>query len=379
MNEIRAIIDELLSNYGTDIHSDRRRFVALLKDYLPRWSHHWGYRLLILSVQAGLLDKLIAQAAVLPANLLLENHSRALSESYQIMPDAARWTIETWIHCFELNLPPAKRKKRATAPPQVRKPPPLVAAAPMPKASVRPVAITPVAPPTADQRAFRNGLGMEFVRIDPGHFRMGSPLQETDRDGIETPHEVSLSRTFYLQATTVTQDQWLQVMGTNPSDFSGGNLPVEKVSWDLCQQFIAALSRQEPFRYRLPTEAEWEYAARAGSSGAYFFGQSPARLEDYAWIESNAGGKTHPVATRAPSPWGLYDLYGNVREWCSDWYGPYGENPQQDPAGPAQGSTKICRGGSFKFSHKSCRSASRQLIPPRVGSNDLGLRLVLEL
>ena len=150
---------------------------------------------------------------------------------------------------------------------------------------------------------------------------MGSPSGESNRDSDEKQHRVTLTREYYMQTTEVTQGQWRKVMGSNPSKFTncGDNCPVEKVSWEDCQQFIQKLNGMEGTRkYRLPTEAEWEYAARAGTTGAY-----AGDLDAMAWYDDNSGGKTHAVGGKSPNAWGLYDMHGNVYEWCQDWKGNY--------------------------------------------------------
>lgn len=360
MEPIRAGIVSLLQHFGSEVYRDRRRFIGLLKDFLPGQNQHWQLRLLILTIQTGLLDKLIQQAEALPPALLLESHARALSEGWQIQPVAARWTIETWMICFELQLPPARRHR----PPAVQAP-----IAPLPA----------VPPPDRQQQHFLNGLDMAFVRLEAGSFRMGSPPDEAGRDMNEQAHEVRLTRTFFLQTTPVTQAQWQRVLGENPSAFVDPERPVDSVDYQACQRFIERLNRLEPFRYRLPTEAEWEYAARAGSGSAYCFGPDEDRLAAHAWYAANSDGATRPVASREVNPWGLYDLYGNVREWVSDWFGMYSPAPQTDPSGPASGSYRISRGGSWRLEARFCRSACRRLTRPAETSADLGLRLALDL
>ena len=148
---------------------------------------------------------------------------------------------------------------------------------------------------------------------------MGSPSSEPKREKDEKQHRVTLTKGFYMGATEVTQSQWKAIMGNNPSYFKGDNRPVEKVSWDDCQEFIRELNLQEGGnKYRLPTEAEWEYTCRAGTTTRFCFGDSESRLGDYAWYSSNSSSKTHPVSRKKPNVWGLYDMHGNVWEWCED-------------------------------------------------------------
>jgi len=219
-----------------------------------------------------------------------------------------------------------------------------------------------------------NSIGVEFVLIPAGTFIMGSEDGESD----ERPtHQVTISRPFYLGKYEVTQGQWQAVMGNNPSLFQGdAKLPVERIWWSEVQDFIGKLNAREGGnRYRLPTEAEWEYAARAGSTSTYSFGNEVARLEEYAWYRDNSGGKTHPVGQLKPNAWGLYDMHGNVMEWVQDWYGRYTAEPVTNPQGPASGSHRMRRGGAWNSLAAVCRSANRYSVP---GFRDdfLGFRLV---
>lgn len=160
-----------------------------------------------------------------------------------------------------------------------------------------------------------------FISIKPGKFLMGSPVTEKDRFDDETQREVTISKEFEIADAPVTQAQWKEVMGSNPSYFKGDDHPVECVSWEDAQKFIQKLNEsQSEYTYRLPTEEEWEYCARAGTTTAYFFGDDPKDLPKYAWFYENSENRTHPVKQKLPNPWGLYDVCGNVWEWCQDWY-----------------------------------------------------------
>jgi formylglycine-generating enzyme required for sulfatase activity len=239
-----------------------------------------------------------------------------------------------------------------------------------------PVRLEPVKEPEPRlPPVFRNRIGMGFVLIPDGEFQMGS----TDGYDNERPvHLVRISKPFYLGKYEVTQRQWQAVMGENPSHFMGNlDLPVEQVSWEVAQKFVAKLNERESGeRYRLPTEAEWEYAARAGSTTAYSYGNDSGRLGEYAWYDGNADGKTHPVGERKPNKWGLHGMHGNVWEWVQDWYGEYAAEAVTDPAGPAAGSSRVVRGGSWLNSARYCRSALRTLWHPGARHGYLGLRLV---
>ncbi|MCX5825736.1 MAG: formylglycine-generating enzyme family protein [Deltaproteobacteria bacterium] len=226
-------------------------------------------------------------------------------------------------------------------------------------------------------------LNAKFVLIPAGMFMMGSPEDEPWRAGNETLRQVTISKPFYLQTTPVTQGQWEKVMGENPLWVTGDdNFPVEKVSWNDVQKFIRKINEMEGTeKYRLPTEAEWEYACRAGSTTAYCFGDDPGRLNEYAWYADNSGDKTHPVGRKKPNDWGLYDMHGNVGEWVQDryddddWdYPPSGL--VTDPPGPSSGSSRALRGGSGHSYAGVCRSANRDITFPDRRVDYLGFRLL---
>jgi len=236
------------------------------------------------------------------------------------------------------------------------------------------------AAPSQWSKPLENSLGMQFMRVEPGTFAMGSPDYERHREQDETLHEVSLSQAYYLQRTPVTQRQWLELMGSNPSDFKGPELPVENISWnDIMTLFLPRLNELGQGVYRLPTEAEWEYAARAGSSQAYYLRDDASQLDSYAWYNNNSQYQTQPVGQKKPNAWGFYDLHGNVWEWCQDWYqGPYGPAAQQDPSGPVRGLGRVMRGGSWFCNASACRSAARGYMLPETRIRLIGFRLVRE-
>ena len=219
-----------------------------------------------------------------------------------------------------------------------------------------------------------NSIGMEFVLIPAGTFPMGAKRGYVDERPV---HQVTISRPFYLGRYPVTQAQWTTIMQTNPSGFRGEHHPVENVSWEDIQQFIHGLNAKEgDTLYRLPTEAEWEYAARAGSTTAYGFGNDACPLHEYAWYKANAGDKTHPVGQRKPNAWGLYDMHGNVWEWVQDWYGPYPARAIVDPQGPQSGFSRVRRGGSWATGTESCRVSKRNDMAPGCLLISLGFRLL---
>jgi formylglycine-generating enzyme required for sulfatase activity len=208
---------------------------------------------------------------------------------------------------------------------------------------------------------------------------MGSPSSEPGRDIDERQHQVTISQPFFMQTTEVTQGQWKRLMGSNPSHFSscGDDCPVENVSWNDVQDFIVKLNRQEGTdKYRLPTETQWEYAARAGMQTRFSSGDDDTDLSRTGWYRGNSGLKTHPVGQKIPNTWGLYDMHGNVWEWVQDWKGDYPSGSLTDPEGPSSGSRRVYRGGAWYYNAKICRSANRNDIDPGGRGSGLGFRLL---
>jgi len=245
-------------------------------------------------------------------------------------------------------------------------------------------------------RALLQGPPTNMVFISPNTFTMGSPTNDLDRNINEGPQTtVTLSRGFWIGKYEVTQGEYLSVMNTNPSNFPGDlSRPVSSITWldatnycwKLTQRELAAGRISAGSQYRLPTEAEWECAARAGTSTRFSYGDDPgyASLTNYAWFLdlSILDLTVHPVGQKLPNPWGLYDMHGNVWEWCQDWYGSLPGGVQIDPTGPAvpsQLSSKVMRGGAYDYPDSSCRSASRLFYPatPFNADTDLGFRVVL--
>ena len=234
-----------------------------------------------------------------------------------------------------------------------------------------------------------NSIGMKLVLTPKGTFMMGSPESEEARFEDETQHEVTISKDYYLGVHEVTQAQYEKVMGTKPSYFQGDeikgsstNNPVESVSWLDAVEFCKKLSDLPEEKaagrvYRLPTEAEWEYACRAGSKSAYSFGESSKSLGDYAWFDGNSNNQTHPVGEKKANAWGLYDMHGNVWEWCSDWYGEYPNGAVSDPVGPREGSDRVNRGGGWFIRAADCRSALRGRDYPSNRNDGHGFRVAL--
>lgn len=223
--------------------------------------------------------------------------------------------------------------------------------------------------------------GMTFVDIPEGSFQMGCVEYTNECGGAELPiHTVTLS-SYQIMTTEVTQAMWKELMtGDNPSRFSDCDLcPVENMSWGDAQLFVEQLNlRFDGWFYQLPTEAQWEYAARAGTTTEYFAGNGEEVLNEIAWYPANAEKKTHAVATKAPNAFGLYDMHGNVWEWVLDWFGDYTEEPQTDPYGPEDGTYRIIRGGGWLNDYLTLRSATRWNYGPDEGDrySDVGFRLV---
>ena len=221
-------------------------------------------------------------------------------------------------------------------------------------------------------------LADHMVYVQGGTFTMGATsVQGSDAEDDEKPaHSVTLS-SYYIGKTEVTQELWQAVMGSNPSNFKGDRKPVARVSWNDCQKFISKLNSLTGKKFRLPTEAEWEFAARGGikSKGYKYSGSNS--FGDVAWYLKNSGDTTHDVGTKSPNELGLYDMSGNVWEWCNDWYGNYSSSPSNNPTGPGSGAFRVCRGGSWDHGARYCRSSDRGhgTLVNRI--NNLGLRLCL--
>ncbi len=223
------------------------------------------------------------------------------------------------------------------------------------------------------------GVKMEFLRIKAGSFTMGG----AERDMEKPPHKVTISKDFWMQKTLTTQAQWKAVTGGNPSTFKGADLPVEMVSWDDCREFIKKLNVKVKDQLKervvcLPTEAQFEYACRAGSTTKWSFGEDEAKLPDYAWYFQTAGDQTHPVGQKKPNAWGLYDMHGNAWEWCEDWHGKYGQEAVTDPSGPKQGTLRVIRGGGWTYIASVTRSSAREGQGPSwPGNYNIGFRCAL--
>jgi len=241
------------------------------------------------------------------------------------------------------------------------------------------------------------GMEMEMVWIEPGSFWMGSPEIEPGRKIDEIRHQVTLTQGYWMGKYEVTTAQWESLMGSenDKPKKQKPDSPVEEVSWSDVQDFLEKLNKlevkanrlPEGYRYLLPTEAQWEYACRAGTDSAYSFGDSADDLSDYAWYYDNSATgflfskrrHLHPVGKKSPNPWGLHDMHGNVYEWCHDWYLGYEPDPAIDPAGPDNGAFRVLRGGSWYVGPEDCRSAIRRRHSPTYRVHSIGFRLSLRV
>ena len=216
--------------------------------------------------------------------------------------------------------------------------------------------------------------GVEFAWCPPGTFLMGSDTGQIDEQPV---HEVTLTQGFWMATTEVTQGLWESVMGSNPARFTGDPArPIETVSWNDVQTFLTELNEAYPgMGFRLPTEAEWEFACRAGSTTEYFFGDDAGLLVDYAWFIDDSEDTTHPVGQKLPNAWNLYDMTGNVWEWTEDWAGDYGAGPEVDPLGPSTGSDRTLRGACWFNGSTGCGTANRNDLDPNDTTDGIGFRL----
>ncbi len=241
---------------------------------------------------------------------------------------------------------------------------------------------TPQTHPTVSDNTIsipvKDGISIDMVRVEAGTFTMGAtPEMKEPWDDEKPAHQVTLTNDYYIGKYEVTQALWQVVMGNNPSYFKGDNLPVEQVSWNDCHEFISKLNSITGKKFRLPTEAEWEYAARGGNKSRSYQYCGSNNISDVAWYGNNSENKTHAVGSKQANELGIYDMTGNVWEWCQDWNGKYSGLSQTDPAGAARGDFRVIRGGGWYNDARDCRSSSRDINTPGNRYDYLGLRLVL--
>ena len=247
-----------------------------------------------------------------------------------------------------------------------------------PTVAQQPVVQTPVENRDNITIPVKDGISIDMVRVEAGTFTMGAtPEMEKPEDWEKPVHQVTLTNNYYIGKYEVTQALWQAVMGNNPSEFKGDNLPVEKVSWDDCQEFISKLNKMTGKKFRLPTEAEWEYAARGGKKGRDYQYSGSNNLSDVAWYKDNSDSKTHDVGSKQGNELGIYDMSGNVFEWCQDWFYFYSSSSQVNPTGANSGSHRVFRGGCWVGIAGYSRSSFRFCYAPDYRDGNLGLRLVL--
>jgi len=254
-----------------------------------------------------------------------------------------------------------------------------------PTGAAAPTAQPATQPSTQPARELSLDLGdkatMKLVLVPAGKFTMGGPASEKDSANEGPQHEVTISKPFYMGATEVTQAQYEAIMGKNPGSFKGPQNPVESVSWNDAVEFCKALSKKTGKTVTLPTEAQWEYACRAGSKTRFCYGDDPdnTTIGDYAWYSANSESKTHPVGQKKPNDWGLYDMHGNVWEWCSDWFtDSYAKASNVDPTGPDSGKAPVVRGGGCINNPLYCRSSFRYGMNPDFRDFAIGFRVSVD-
>jgi len=355
---IRQQLQYIITQYGRAICDDHRRCEALLRDLCPENKRE--VNVLVIALKSKVAEDLMKASASIPKELLFARLVKRLEDDYGLAGKISQWAVETWAFALGISLHPLPSSSVIKPPPQ-----PLTQNKP--------------------DSGFKNSLGMKFVYIQPGTFMMGSPPYEPGRYDDEILHKVTLTKGFYMQTTQVTQRQWKAIMGNNPSRFKDcDNCPVEQVSWNDVQKFINKLNRKEGTdKYRLPTEAEWEYAWRAGTTTPFSFGRclstDQANYNGNYPLEGCPKGqyreKTVPVGSFAPNAWGIYDMHGNVWEWCQYSNDAIYMSEQTDPIYTGSGSPRVIRGGSWYRYAQFCRSANRSSSPD-YRSSDIGFRAV---
>jgi len=370
MNDfVRQQLQYIITQYGRAVCDDPRRCEALLKDLCPENKRE--VNVLVIALKSKVAEDLMKASASIPKELLFTRLLKRLEDDYGLAEKISFWAIESWAFVLGISLPalPSPAKVRQPEPPSQ----PIIT--PQPLMQNKPDSV------------FTNSLGMKFVYIQSGTFMMGSPKNEPERSDDETLHKVTLTEGFYMQTTQVTQKQWKAVMGNNPSYFKDcDNCPVEQVCFYDVESFIEELNWKEGTnKYRLPTEAEWEYACRAGTTLPFSFGICLSTDQanyngNYPFKRCPKGQyreKTVPVGSFPPNAWGLYDMHGNVHEWCQDLYGgAVYMSEQTDPINNGNGSSLVIRGGCWFHGADDCRSAKRNRVPHNHSHNSVGFRLV---
>jgi len=344
--EVRKKLKEIIGNQGIGIIEDQKRLENLLRDYCPQ--NRREVRALIDALKEGVPEEIKAGGKGLD-NLLRARLVKRLQDNVGLNDELIRWSIDSWsealgVKCEVVKKPDAGSKE-------------------VPEVSVKSISLN-----------LGKGINLEMVLVPAGKFVMGSPEGEKGRDNDEDQHEVTITKPFYMGKYEVTQHQWEEVMGNSPSYYKGAKLPVHNVSWNECQEFIQKFNSKGKGGYRLPTEAEWEYAARARTTMAYSFGDSITHQE--ANYRGSKIGKPVPVGSYKANAFGLYDMHGNVWEWCEDKYGEYYKDAITDPRSCDFGVHCVLRGGSFYYDARSARLADRSgNYSPVDRSGNVGFRL----
>ena len=335
-------LNQLFKKHGLYLIKDQSRCEALIRDYCIGTPQE--VNLLLLALKAQIPLQLIEGKENLSQTV--KNLARKLQDKHFVAFDAANNIVEHWVAGIGLN-------SRETQLPSSEK----------------------VTESKDLEIELSKGISLEMVLIPAGKFKMGSPASEKGRGNFEKQHEVTLTNSFYMGKYQVTQEQWDGVLGNNSSiKTTGAMLPVTNVSWEDCQEFIKKLNTKTNGGYRLPTEAEWEYACRAGTTTAYSFGDKITPRD--ANYKDSKIGKPVAVGSYKPNAFGLYDMHGNVWEWCEDWYGDYPTSAGIDPRRPEAKESHVLRGGSFCSDVSRVRSSLRYNVTPTFRYDDFGFRLV---
>jgi len=373
-NIVREKLKEVLTRLGHDIYQNPSTLKGALQDLAG--DRKAEINALVLAAEEKIPQELISTDN-LPIQMLISRLTRKLQDSYGMTEATARWAVESWA----LTLGKYTEAEIASLNPVSTPTTPQATNAST--SSSNPVRVISPPAPTAPANVsgfiedLGNGLKIEMVKIPAGSFAMGSP-----GSGNETPlHRVDV-REFYMGKYAVTQAQYQEIAKSNPSHFKGADLPVEEVSWQDAKNFCQYLNIYTGKNYRLPSEAEWEYACRAGSRGLYCFGDEENLLEQYAWYSKNSGATTHAVGQKKPNGYGLYDMHGNVWEWGEDvWHENYNGAPSDGSAWVSGGDNRyrLLRGGGWYDDANVCRAASRDWYDPDDGDYNVGFRLVCVL
>lgn len=341
--DFKALVHKIKKDHGDAVLTDIALLRSFLKDYAAG-NYKGEIRNFLLVMEEGLVARLRNEKHVSVA--FLQTQASYFASTYSLTEDGARLVVWAWAEVLGLWT-------------QGQKEPPL--------------SVSASGTAQAGQSSYTNSIGMEFVLVPAGKF---ARLAGAEIFGKDEFYKVTITKPFFLGKYPVTQEEWYAVMGNNPSRFKGRKNPVENVSWNDAKEFIRKLNQKEGTdKYRLSTEAEWEHAARAGSSTEYCFGDHEGQLDAYAWYNKNSGRSTHPVGEKKPNAWGLYDMHGNVWEWAEDWYGNYPAESLVDPKGPNSGDFRVLRGGSWNSNAQNCRSAYRHNNRPDLQYSNIGFRL----